>query len=136
MEKEIKKLKNELLDASFMSMAYKVFDNPDFHTILECVQSAPLMFGKTLTLISIDKYLIGNSEYVEFKGKIDKIGTTIFQPGFSILLNFPNLNKIPLSYSSICLIDARIIIPAIISRGNKKPILNHTPFTIILSYIM
>jgi len=25
-----------------------------------------------------DKYLIGNSEYVEFKGKIDKIGTTIF----------------------------------------------------------
>ena len=28
MEKEIKKLKNELLDASFISMAYKVFDNP------------------------------------------------------------------------------------------------------------
>ncbi len=67
MEKEIKKLKDELLDASFISMAYKVFDNPDFHTILECVQSAPLMFGKTLTLIAVDKYLIGNKMSLDDK---------------------------------------------------------------------
>ena len=67
MEKEIKKLKDELLDTSFMSMAYKVFDNPDFHTILECVQSAPLMFGKTLSLISVDKYLIGNKMSLDDK---------------------------------------------------------------------
>ena len=67
MNKEIKKLKDELLDASFMSMAYKVFDNPDFHTILECVQSAPLMFGKTLSLISVDKYLIGNKMSLDDK---------------------------------------------------------------------
>lgn len=60
MEKEIKKLKNELLDASFMSMSYKVFDNPDFNTLMDCVQSAPLMFGNTLTIINIEKYLIGN----------------------------------------------------------------------------
>ena len=60
MEKEIKKLKNELLDASFMSMAYKVFDNPPFNTLIECVQSAPLMFGNTLSVISLDKYLVGN----------------------------------------------------------------------------
>ncbi len=60
MDKEIKKLKSELLDASFMSMAYKVFDNPSFNTFIECVQAAPLMFGRTLTLINIDKYLIGN----------------------------------------------------------------------------
>ena len=60
MEKEIKKLKNELLDASFISMSYKVFDNPSFNTIMECVQSSPLMFGNTLSVINIDKYLIGN----------------------------------------------------------------------------
>lgn len=60
MEKEIKKLKNELLDASFMSMSYKVFDNPPFNTLIECVQSSPLMFGNTLSLINMDKYLIGN----------------------------------------------------------------------------
>ena len=60
MEKEIKKFKSELLDTSFMSMAYKVFDNPPFQTLLECIQSAPLMFGNTLSLISVEKYLVGN----------------------------------------------------------------------------
>ena len=58
--KEIKKLKSELLDSSFISMAYKVFDNPPFATLLECIQSAPLMFGNTLSLISVEKYLVGN----------------------------------------------------------------------------
>lgn len=60
MEKEIKKLKGELLDSSFMSMAYKFFDNPPFTTLLDCVQSAPLMFGNTLSIIYMDKYLVGN----------------------------------------------------------------------------
>ena len=60
MEKEIKKLKNELLDVSFLTMSYKIFDNPPFATLLECIQSTPLMFGNTLSLIYMDKYLIGN----------------------------------------------------------------------------
>ena len=60
MEKEIKKLKNELLDVSFMSMAYKVFDHPAFDKLIEIVQAAPLMFGKTLSLVFVDKYLTGN----------------------------------------------------------------------------
>lgn len=67
MEKEIKKLKNELLDTSFMSMAYKVFDNPSFNTLIECVQSAPLMFGATLSIIYLDKYLIGNKMSLDDK---------------------------------------------------------------------
>ena len=72
MEKEIKKLKNELLDASFMSMSYKVFDNPSFNILMDCVQSAPLMFGNTLTIIYIDKYLIGNKMSLDDK-QIDSI---------------------------------------------------------------
>lgn len=67
MEKEIKKLKNELLDASFMSMAYKVFDNPSFNTLISCVQSTPLMFGNTVNLINMDKYLIGNKMSLDDK---------------------------------------------------------------------
>lgn len=59
-DKEIKKLKGELLDSSFISMAYKFFDNPPFTTLLECVQSAPLMFGNTLSVIYVEKYLVGN----------------------------------------------------------------------------
>ena len=72
MEKEIKKLKNELLDASFMSMSYKVFDNPSFNILMDCVQSAPLMFGNTLTIIYIDRYLIGNKMSLDDK-QIDSI---------------------------------------------------------------
>ena len=72
MEKEIKKLKNELLDASFMSMSYKIFDNPDFNTLMDCVQSAPLMFGNTLTIINIEKYLIGNKMSLDDK-QIDSV---------------------------------------------------------------
>lgn len=60
LDKEIKRLKNELLDSSFISMAYKVFDNPPFNTLLEALQASPLMFGNTLTVINIDKYLVGN----------------------------------------------------------------------------
>jgi DNA polymerase-3 subunit delta len=67
MEKEIKKLKNELLDASFMSMAYKIFDNPSFIELLECLQSAPLMFGNTLSLIYMDKYFISNDISIDDK---------------------------------------------------------------------
>lgn len=67
MEKEIKKLKDELLDASFISMAYKVFDNPPFNTLMECVQSAPLMFGSTLSIVYLDKYLIGNKMSLDDK---------------------------------------------------------------------
>lgn len=59
-KKEIKKLKTELLDVSFISMAYKVFDNPDFNTLSDCLQSPPLMFGNTLNLIYFEKYLTGN----------------------------------------------------------------------------
>lgn len=67
MEKEIKKLKNELLDESFMSMAFKTFDNPLYNTLIECVQSSPLMFGNSLSVIHIDKYLIGNKMSLDDK---------------------------------------------------------------------
>lgn len=67
MDKEIKKLKGELLDSSFISMAYKVFDNPPFSTLIECVQSAPLMFGNTLSVIYLNEYLIGNEESLDDK---------------------------------------------------------------------
>ena len=67
MDIEIRKLKSQLLDASFVSMSYKTFDNPPFNTLLECLQAAPLMFGKTLSVISLDKYLIGSRNSLDDK---------------------------------------------------------------------
>ncbi|MBQ3642875.1 DNA polymerase III subunit delta [bacterium] len=59
MDKQIKKLKDELLDTAFISMAYKVFDNPSSESLLEILESPPLMFGAALNIIHIDKYLLG-----------------------------------------------------------------------------
>ena len=67
MDKEIKRLKNELLDLNFVSMSYKVFYNPPFNTLLDCLQSAPLMFGNTLSVIHLNKYLSGNSVSLDDK---------------------------------------------------------------------
>lgn len=62
-DKEIKKLKSELLDASFMSMSYKRLDNPSCEDLLSCLQSPPLMFGKTLSVISINKFFSNDASY-------------------------------------------------------------------------
>lgn len=67
LDKEINKLKNELIDAPFASMAYKIFYNPSVSSILDCLQSAPLMFGNTLSVIHTDKYLTGDKISVDDK---------------------------------------------------------------------
>ena len=67
MDKEIKRLKDELLDVSFLSMSYKMLDNPEFPQLMECLQSAPLMFGNTLSLIYFEDYLVGNAKSYDDK---------------------------------------------------------------------
>lgn len=66
-EVEIEKLKEKLLDSSFKSMNYKVLDNPDFLSIIECAQNTTLMFGNMLIVINCDKYLVGNKANVDDK---------------------------------------------------------------------
>lgn len=84
-QKEIEKLKSELLDSSFISMNYKVFDNPDFLKIIECVQTTPLMFGNMLTIISMEKYLIGN------KGTVDDKQLAVFAEALENLSSSVNI---------------------------------------------
>ena len=60
LEKEIKKIKSEYLNSDFITMNYKVFDNPKGGELIECCQNAPLMFGDMLTVIHVNKYLLGN----------------------------------------------------------------------------
>ena len=85
-QKEIEKLKNELLDSSFVSMNYKIFDNPDFIKIIEIVQTTPLMFGNMLIVINCDKYLIGN------KGSVDDKQLAVFSQAIENIS--PNVNII------------------------------------------
>lgn len=83
-EKEIGKLKDKLLDSSFVSMNYKVLDNPDFPLIIENIRSAPMMFGNTLTVINCEKYLIGA------KGTVDDKLIKMFEESLSLVS--PNVN--------------------------------------------
>ncbi|MBR6162341.1 DNA polymerase III subunit delta [bacterium] len=61
LEKEIQKMKSEYLNSDFITMNYKVLDNPEGAQLIEACQNAPLMFGDMLTVIHLDKYLIGNN---------------------------------------------------------------------------
>lgn len=66
-EKEIKKLKKELLDDSFLSMSYKVFHNPSALELTDCVSAVPLMFGATLSVVHVESYLISNESGLDDK---------------------------------------------------------------------
>ncbi len=57
MEKEIGKLKNKLLDKSFISMNYKVFSNPKFTDLIDILSTQPMMFGNSLILVEINDYI-------------------------------------------------------------------------------
>ena len=60
LEKEIQKMRAEYLNSAFITMNYKTLDNPEGAQLVECCQSAPMMFGDMLSVIDVDKYLIGN----------------------------------------------------------------------------
>ncbi|MDD3238091.1 MAG: DNA polymerase III subunit delta [Candidatus Gastranaerophilales bacterium] len=66
-EKEIEKLKSKLLDSSFISMNYKVLDDPQFIDVVECCQTTPLMFGNMVIAINMEKFLIGTKTAVDDK---------------------------------------------------------------------
>ena len=58
MEKEVLKLRGELLDDTFKSMNYRIYYNPAFSELLDILQSAPLMFGNILSVIHCENYFI------------------------------------------------------------------------------
>ncbi len=57
-EKEVLKLKKELLDDAFQSMNYRVYYSPEYIDLLDILQSAPLMFGNTLSVIHCEQYFM------------------------------------------------------------------------------
>ncbi len=60
LEKEIQKMKSECLNSDFITMNYKNLDNPEGVQLIDCCRNTPMMFGDILSVVHIDKYLIGN----------------------------------------------------------------------------
>lgn len=61
-EKDIGKLKNKLLDKSFISMNYKTFSNPKFPDLMDILSTQPMMFGNSLIVVECENYFETKSE--------------------------------------------------------------------------
>lgn len=55
-EQEIKKFKKKLLDKNFVSMNYKVADNPNFADLISLLRTQPMMFGNQMIVINCEDY--------------------------------------------------------------------------------
>ena len=56
MQKDIEKLKNKLLDKSFISMNYKTYLNPDYLELIDILSAQPMMFGSSLNIVHCENY--------------------------------------------------------------------------------
>ena len=48
------------LNPDFLSMSYKVLDNPDYQSLIQVLRTTPMMFGDSLFIINSESYFSGN----------------------------------------------------------------------------
>ena len=78
METELHKLKDKLVDKSFLSTNYRVYDNPKFAELMDVLRTPSLMFGSILAVISCEKYFFDTKGKINFDDKeIKQIEETI-----------------------------------------------------------
>ncbi len=58
---ELEKMRSKL-SPDFLSMSYKVMDNPLYPDMITALRSSPMMFGSSLTVIDIKNYFFKDSE--------------------------------------------------------------------------
>lgn len=78
-EIEIEKIKSKTVDKTFVAANYRVYNNPVFSELIEILQSAPLMFGKVLSVINCEKYFFDIKGKINFEDKELKILENILQ---------------------------------------------------------
>lgn len=61
-EKDIGKLKDKLLDKSFIAMNFKTYTNPDFPDLIDILGTQPMMFGNSLIVINCSDYFDSKAE--------------------------------------------------------------------------
>ena len=83
MEKDIKKLKDKLLDKNFLAMNYKTFSNPKFPELMDILGTQPMMFGNSLIIVECENYFDTKAEAVfddkQFKQLEDALGSVAQQ---------------------------------------------------------
>lgn len=68
-ELELQKLKSKVVDKSFESTNYRVYDNPNFPELMDVLSTPSLMFGNVLAVINCEKYFFDTKGKVNFDDK-------------------------------------------------------------------
>ena len=53
------------LNPDFISMSYKIFDNPEYFELIGVLRTPPMMFGDSLYIINAEKYFSSQKNYFE-----------------------------------------------------------------------
>ena len=68
-ELELQKLRSKVVDKSFESTNYRVYDNPKFPELMDVLSAPSLMFGNVLAVINCEKYFFDTKGKVNFDDK-------------------------------------------------------------------
>ena len=68
-ELELQKLRSKVVDKSFESTNYRVYDNPKFPELMDVLRTPSLMFGNVLAVINCEKYFFDTKGKVNFDDK-------------------------------------------------------------------
>lgn len=116
-ELEIEKQKSKVLDKTFSAANYRIYNNPSFQELVEILQTAPLMFGKVLSVINCEKYFFDIKGKVNFDDKELKVLDEVLQ-NIPDALTVIFVCKIP--RDEVKKIDTRRKIYKIISKYSKS----------------
>lgn len=78
-ELEIEKIKKATVDKTFSAANYHIYNNPGFQELSELLQTAPLMFGKVLSVVNCEKYFFDIKGKINFEDKELKVLDQIIQ---------------------------------------------------------
>lgn len=63
-DSELEKMRAKL-NPDFVSMSYRVLDNPEFPELINALRTTPMMFGESLYIINAEKYFSSQKNYFE-----------------------------------------------------------------------
>lgn len=68
-ELELESLKSKVVDKSFLSTNYRVYDNPKFQELIDILRTPSLMFGNVLAVVNCEKYFFDTKGKINFEDK-------------------------------------------------------------------
>lgn len=69
-DSEVESMRSKL-NPDFISMSYKVLDNPEYPELINALRTPPMMFGESLFVINADKYFLSQKNFFEDSELVD-----------------------------------------------------------------